>query len=60
MTALAAPVRAGVLMLLLAVTAVAAARTGDAAVGALALAAAVTAAALVAHDPAEVWTRPGR
>ena len=54
MTALAAPVRAGVLTLLLALTAVAAARTGDAAVAALGLAAAVTAAAVVVDDPAEV------
>ena len=54
MTALAAPVRAGVLTVLLALTAVAAARTGDAAGAALGLAAAVTVAAVVAHDPAEV------
>ncbi len=54
MTALAGPLRAALLTLLLTVTAVACARTADPAVAALALAAAVTGAAMLGADPAEM------
>ncbi len=54
MSALAGPLRAGLLTLLLTVTAVAAARTADPAVAAIALAAVVTGAAVLGADPAEM------